>query len=285
MALTIGDAFRANAMLVTMTIKRFPLEVNDRVAAAAAETAGNAKRGSVRAVKNCLYTADAGWKNVSSELSLAYNLHRQATSEWGVSGGYRLLPNATWADYIAKVGAAQRKIDVARRKFEETYDADVATAMVALGQYAPTAYPTAKEAGARFTLSVDFTPIAAGGAPVGLPEGADEWLSDRYAKRTASNADEALDTVLERVKDYTTKLLANINEDKRFRSTSLTNITDMVPMLRAFEFTGDQRLTVLADGIESQLGGYDFKSIKKDGKGALPQVQAVLDIMGSWGTP
>lgn len=282
MTADLSMAFRANAMLVSMTIYRFPLEVTDRTAAASAEAAAHAAAGSVRAVKNRLYTADQNWKAISHELNAAYTAHRQATTEWGIGDKARLLPNATWATYVEAVGSAQVKINAARAKFIANYDADVAKAKTALGDLAPLTYPTAHDAANMFQLTVDFSPIAAGAQPIGLPEGANEWLADRYSKKAGANANIAMDGVLERVREHTATLIANLEEEKRFRQSSLTNITGLVPMLRAFEFTGDSRFSELADEIETTVGAFDFKSLKKAGKGAIPIVQSVLDVMDQW---
>ncbi len=281
---SMSEAFRANAMLVDMTIKRFPLEINDRVAAEAAETAGNAQRGSVRAMKNRLYKADDHWKGVSSQLNKAYSAHRAVTTEWGSSGA-RLLPNVAWLDYVGMVGKAKQAVDVARQKFIDHYDADVAIARVALGTYAPASYPAKERAGVQFSLEVDFTPIAAGAVPKGLPDGAVDWLSDRYRSRTMANATEAMDQVLVRVREFTGILLANLEDEKKFRTTSLSNVTGLVPMLRAFNFTGDPRFDELADTIEHRIGDYSLKSLKAAGQGAVPHVKAIIDTMNAWDAP
>ncbi len=282
MDIAMGDAFRANAMLVSLTIRRFPLEVADRIASEAAESAGNTVRGAIKSVKNRLHTADTAWRKVSHELSKAYTDHRAATTEWGVDNPARLLPNAAWQTYVVAIGDAQRRITKARDAFVASYDADVATAQMALGSYAPSRYPDAQTAGKSFQLTVDFSPIAAGSDPKGLPEGATEWLSDRYTSKTAGNASVAMDSVLQRVRDYTALLIRNINEEKQFRTSSLENITGLVPMLRAFSFTEDDRFEELACSIEDRIGSYNLKTLKRDGKQAIPHVQAILDTMDAW---
>jgi hypothetical protein len=221
---------------------------------------------------------------VAHELNKAYNQHREMTTEWGGGGkrGARLLANASWLNYVQAVGKAQSNIDTARNKFMANFDADVIKAKLALGDAAPARYPTAQQAGAAFQLHIDFIPIAKGSTPVGLPEGAPKWLAERYAEKTASNATTAMDAVIGRVREYTTVLLDNINQEKEFRSSSLDNITGLVPMLEAFSFTKDPRFAELAVEIDLRIGAYDLKSIKKEGKAAAKDVKAILDTMDAW---
>jgi len=278
----LAEAFRSNSMLVTMTQHRFPLKVADHVAARNAETAGQATVGSVAAQKNRLQGADARWRAVSTEMNTAYTKHRELTSEWGTTSQARLLTNAMWTHYIQHVGESQKRIAAARADFVAHYDDDVAIAKANLGKYAPSDYPSAIEAGNQFRLDVDFEPIAAGVSPHGLPTGAPEWLADRFAKKTVENSRIAIDNVLNRVKEHTQNLLTNLQQEKQFRSASIENIVDLVPMVRSFGFTGDNRFGQLADEIERQLGHFDLKSMKKAGKDAIPAVEAVIDRLGAW---
>lgn len=275
----IAEATRRNAMLVSMSITRFPLHVSDAAAAASAEVAAHASRGAVRAVKNRLSGADTHWKAVSAALNAAYVKHRQMTAEWGVGQAVRLLPNRQWAAYVQEVGRAQAAVAAAKTEFVRHYDADVATARTNLGDLAPSYYPSADQAARMFSLTVDFQPIASDVEPRGLPPGATEWLTDQYTKKSSINAEAATADVLRRVQEHAETLLDNVREDRRFRTSSLTNVTGLVPMIRAINFADNPQLATLADTIEGALGRYDFKTLKSAGKGALPDIQQVLDAL------
>jgi hypothetical protein len=158
----------------------------------------------------------------------------------------------------------------------------VAKAKLAMADLAPVQYPTAQEAVAMFTLTVDFKPIAANQRLVGLPKGVEEWVHDKYAQNAEKATNEAMTEVLDRVMKHAHKLADSIKEDRKFHTSAITNLTGLVPMLRSFNFTNDHRFSALADEIEGRLSHHDLKSIKKAGKAALPDVTAVIDIMDQW---
>lgn len=277
----------SSAMLVELNIKTWTGKLLDRAASKQLENATHASDGVFRATKNLLgkceeLDAIGKWRS-----SMRVNVHYAHTLPWSNSG-LRLLPTTRYFDYHQSMTKSEQEFYGLVDKFMEVYEDSVQQAQILLGDaYNKDDYPSASKLRSRFVWTLNYMPLPdAGDFRVDLGNEAQaelDRLRASYAASYEQNLQDALGNVWERL--Y--KALANMSERldyeeterhewrgnrrvrvregaKTFKNTLVSNVTEMVALLRDCNVTGDPQMTAMAERLEDALLGVTPEALRDD---------------------
>lgn len=293
-----AEALRQTAMLVTCSISKWNVRISDREAARDLNLLKEAKAGATEVKKNLLAGADAAYKDLCSTLDAARtSVHYKLTLPWVTSTqadhkGPRLLPNVHFDRYAASMHKQKQLANEQKEKFLAAYPDLIAAAKANLGQMAQAHdYPSVADVSRRFGITLDFQPIPAGSEFRGLPENTLLALSNHMAQRTQSLIANAIGDVWLRVREKVAHLIERLEpvtdeETKRFHSTVVTNITDVVELMHGFNITNDERVAAIQQELADMLAGVTADTLRDDSN-IRDEVRAkairVRDKLAAWG--
>jgi hypothetical protein len=259
----LNDAIRAVSMLVSYHTSSPSFSIKDEDAAKAAAKAAGADVEAYRAVKNLLVGNDKALTKVTAVLEKGRRTHKHFTLPWTIDdskSGPRLLPTATWLPYMQAIAKINTEFNESVTAFVTSYPTDVAAAQKRLNLTGNlgTLYPPQSELRSLFSMSVDFTPIPAGAAFQGLPEGVPAQLEQSYERRLQQRVKSAVKDSLSRAREPMQALYERLNvapENLSFRQPTVDAVIELPRLLRAWNVIGDDRITTLAADIEQIMKG------------------------------
>lgn len=296
----ISDAadIRNFAMKVTLRTRRWQGQAKDDSAVNDVKSARAAKGNVGTFRKNLLAGADSSLKAVHRAIDAARGDHYKMTLPWSIHSGAdttrrqgpRLLANASYFDYCAKMGEHRTNVVKALDDFCDDYEDCRAKAQENLGQlYDPSQYPPASEIRKQFGIDFDFEP---------LPDDAtlknstlDKVQAEKLAKlvndRTQQMLENAMRDVWNRVYDVVSHMAERLGDpNKAFHNTLITNAGDLVDLMKHANFTNDPRLDELRRDLEGRMLLHDPKELRKNPeqrKAAAQDAQIMLDKLKGYG--
>lgn len=254
-----ANALRDIGTLVRINTRAWQAKVNDGKAGRDLKTAKHAKaHDAVEVRKYLLAGAGEEHKALLASIRKIYNEGRRRTLSWGDSkDGWRLLLNTKFFDFVSAIGQLQKVMDEQRAAFKSTYELRRQAALSSgLGDLAdPSLYPEVSELDDRFGVTVEFQPIpnddGFGETLSAYKAALSTSLNKLVTKRLETAVSDGWGRLLKYVQNMATTL--KDEERNRFHKTLVSNIKDMVDILKAFDVTGDPRYAELVQLVEAEL--------------------------------
>lgn len=216
--------------------------------------------------------------------------HFLMTMPWS-DAGFRILPTAMYDEFANTFRQLRDDYNVAADKFDKAYPNYVGAAKKRLGSmFNPDDYPDPSRVRAMFSFKVSVRPC---------PDVADfrVSLADEHAEDIRANLKAEMEAVLEdamkepirriitvvdkmatKLKDYKPKTEAKRAENT-FRDSLVDNIRELLPLLGAFNLTGDKAITALTARVEKELCKNDADTLREDEKVRKLVAKSAEDIL------
>ena len=197
-------------------------------------------------------------------------MHASMTMPWSNSG-LRLLPTAQYFKYNQAMTEMQNEFYRLVEDFLDSYNDEVIDVQMKLGDlFSRDDYPTVEALRRKFAFTINYMPLPdAGDFRVDIGNEAlnevQQKYQDFYTKQynTAMNdvwtrLHKALTSMSERL-DYTDK-----ENKKIFRDTLVSNVTDMIELLRVCNVTNSTQMAAMADSLEEAMSGVTPDALRDD---------------------
>ena len=197
-------------------------------------------------------------------------MHANMTMPWSNSG-LRLLPTAQYFKYNQAMTEMQNEFYRLVEDFLDSYNDEVIDVQMKLGDlFSRDDYPTVEALRRTFAFTINYMPLpVAGDFRVDIGNEAlnevQQKYQDFYTKQynTAMNdvwtrLHKALTSMSERL-DYTDK-----ENKKIFRDTLVSNVTDMIELLRVCNVTNSTQMAAMADSLEEAMSGVTPDVLRDD---------------------
>lgn len=268
----ISENLRASATLVQFSASVWRAEVNNQKVVREAAHQANATTMDIGTFRQKLLPgADGLLKDVHSAINAARTTHYHLTLPFtrksdddGLRRGPRMLANPLFVEYIKTMGVHKRAVKEALDKFVTQYPDLRDKGMRALGNLAnPAHYPAADAIASRFSFTFDFIPIPAGQDFQGLPKEALDFLGDQMDKRLNAMLENAMKDAWDRTYTVVSRMVERLsNEEARFHGTLVSNVKDMVRLLKAMNVTNDPNLEAIRRDMEATLCKHEPDEIR-----------------------
>ena len=259
----------SSAMLVKVNISKWEGRKFDKKASNDIVASNGAERGAANVHKKLLPNSDA-LKAIIEHASAMHRIHTHMTMPWADKGD-RLLPTAQYMKYHSEMTALQNKFYALVDTFLDDYNLSIAEAQVHLGDmYNDKDYPSVDELRQKFKCALAYSPLPeSGDFRVDLPKEAIAELQTSYVNYYEEKTKQAMNDIWERLykvlKNMSEKLDYTDKENKKvFRDTLVSNVTDMVELLRVSNVANSTRMTAMADQLEEVLVGVTPDALRED---------------------
>jgi hypothetical protein len=202
------------------------------------------------------------------------------------NSGLRLLPTAQFAKYHKEMTANELIFWELVEKFLDSYNDAVIDVELKMGNlFVRADYPSLEELRGRFNITLQYTQVPeVGDFRVDLPKEAMDELTATMEKSYNQNYKAAMSDVWTRVHKY----LANMSErldysdkedKKKFNDTLVSNVTDMIELLRVCNVSNDSQMSVMANNLEEVMSGITPDALREDDYLRAETKQAVDDAI------
>jgi len=197
-------------------------------------------------------------------------MHANMTMPWSNSG-LRLLPTAQYFKYNQAMTQMQNEFHRLIQEFLDSYNDEVIDVQVKLGDlFSRDDYPTVEALQRKFGFNINYMPLPdSGDFRVDIGNEALSEVQQKYQEfytkqyNTAMNdvwtrLHKALSSMSERL-DYTDK-----ESKKVFRDTLVSNVTDMIELLRVCNVTNSTQMEAMANRLDEAMSGVTPDALRDD---------------------
>ncbi len=274
----------SSAMQVELNISNWRGKAPDKKAAKDVEAHNNAENGIVN-VQKVLLKDNEHLVALNSYVGKIRDVHKRLTMPWSNSG-LRLLPTAQFFNYNKLMTEMLNEFWRLVKKFLDSYNDAVIDVELKMGNlFVRADYPTLEELEGRFNMTLQYTQVPeVGDFRVDLPKEAVDELTATMEKSYNQNYKAAMNDVWTRVHKY----LANMSErldysdkedKKKFNDTLVSNVTDMIELLRVCNVSNDSQMSVMANNLEEVMSGITPDALREDDYLRAETKQAVDDAI------
>lgn len=217
--------------------------------------------------KNIFVGCDAVLSSIKQVINEArafhYSITLPAPKAWGTAA---FISNALVPTYRQTMTQFEIKLDSLKQHLRNEWDSMQQAAKTNLGKaYNPADYGDLEGILAKCYISVDFRPVPSGKDLSNHPTLA--FIKDAVEEETGKAYDSAITEMwgrlIESVKAARENLMKlDTGVSSRFRTEWLSNMREMLPILKGLNITQDQKFDAFADEA-SQLLCYDEKTLKQ----------------------
>ncbi len=260
----------ARTLAIDLNMSVWTARKKDKRASTKVNSDHNADRDAATVHKNLL-TGCAKLDQIKKLQSTIRSTHYSYTLPWNDSGT-RIIMTAGYPDYVADMSVLIGQFDTLVNEFIDEYDFEVISARTRLGDmFDESEYPPSWQVRDKFGVKLTCSPVA----------DVADWRLDvdteaqscfdsamqSYADVMQSRVTEAMSDIHKRL--Y--KVLANMserldyvgdNDKKTFRDTLLSNVLDIVDLMRKCNLTGDSQMSAQADTLEQALRGVSTEALR-----------------------
>ena len=259
----------SSAMLVKVNISKWEGRKHDKKASADIVASNGAKRGAANVHKRLLPNSDT-LKAIVDHSSLMHRTHTRMTMPWADIGD-RLLTTAQYMNYHNEMTALQNKFYALVDTFHDDYVLEHAEAQVHLGDmYDPSDYPSAEELRDKFRCTISYSPLPeSGDFRVDLPKEAIADLQTSYVNYYEEKTKRAMDDMWHRLYKVLDNMSGRLDyqskeDKKKFNDTLVSNVTDMIDLLRVSNVTNSPQMSAMADQLEEAFVGVTPDALRED---------------------
>jgi hypothetical protein len=221
------------------------------------------------------------------------NAHYSMTTPWS-DLGMRLCPTVKYINgYELAMSEYQQEFWVLVEKFLTSYEWEIQNAQLKLGSlFNPDEYPTTSALRDKFKFRYAAMPMPTVGdwrldveaeAAASLKAQYESFFNEQYKK--------SMEDVWRRVHETITRMSEKLDyrgdEDKKiFRDSLVSNVHEMITMLRDFNVTGDPVMARAAKELDAALEGVTPEALREDAylraqtKRTVDEVRKTIDGLG-----
>ena len=259
----------SSAMLVEVNISNWTGRKKDKRASQDVVTQNAAAAGVANVNKKLLADSDS-LRAIQQHVTATRAMHANMTMPWSNSG-LRLLPTAQYFKYNQAMTQMQNEFHRLIQEFLDSYNDEVIDVQVKLGDlFSRDDYPTVEALQRKFGFNINYMPLPdSGDFRVDIGNEALSEVQQKYQEfytkqyNTAMNdvwtrLHKALSSMSERL-DYTDK-----ENKKVFRDTLVSNVTDMIELLRVCNVTNSTQMEAMANRLDEAMSGVTPDALRDD---------------------
>ena len=274
------------SMLVEVNISHWIGRKKDKRASQDVAVQNNAKDG-VASVNKALLADNDELRAIGKLVTRIRDTHAAMTMPWSNSG-LRLLPTKQFFKYQEVMTALRDEFYKLVEAFLNKYEDAVVDVQILLGDlFSRDDYPTLEELRRKFNMSIQYTDVPTGDFRVSLPQEAIDELKSSMTASFQNNFEAAMNDVWTRLHKFLKRMSERLdysdNETKKiFRDTLVTNVTDMIELLRVCNVTNSSQMEAMANRLEEAMSGVTPDALREDDyfraetKAAVDQAIAAL---------
>ena len=262
----LNDMLAANFLAVTVSVKFWSGKVTDQEVSQEVISSKGASRNAGKFVKDLFVGADAELKEIArlqnSVRSIVYSRTAPlANNASGTQRGDRIVNALKSLELLREVKAPILDSKEAVQRLKAVYQLRVQEALSnlqALGN--PSDYPTVDEIESRFGVTVDLAPLPkiSDFSRVNVPAALAKGLGELYASQEKARVDNALADIKGRLLGELQRMASMLGkhgagEKTRLYDSLVTNLQDLVSLVRSMNVYQNPELDKLADKIEGML--------------------------------
>ena len=273
----------SSAMLVELNISVWTAAITDRKATTKVTDDARATADAGHFKKN-LMAGTSVRKDIADYAAMCRTWHNGRTLPWS-DKGIRLLPTSMFLDYKQEANSRRSYFDSKVATFVTEYPKLVAAAQINLGDlFNGTEYPSVEEVASKFAFRLVFSPVPeAGDFRLTASDVDMEELKEQYESAFETRIGDAMKTAWGKLHGTLTtiseKLTAPEGEQtKQFRSTFVSNITDMCALLSHLNITKDPQLEMARRDLQRAISNVDVEDIRSS-EGARTDLKAQVDAV------
>lgn len=259
----------SSAMLVEVNISNWTGRKKDKRASQDVVEQNAAAAGVANVNKKLLADSDS-LRAIQQHVTATRAMHANMTMPWSNSG-LRLLPTAQYFKYNQAMTQMQNEFHRLIQEFLDSYNDEVIDVQVKLGDlFSRDDYPTIEALQRKFGFNINYMPLPdSGDFRVDIGNEALSEVQQKYQEfytkqyNTAMNdvwtrLHKALSSMSERL-DYTDK-----ENKKVFRDTLVSNVTDMIELLRVCNVTNSTQMEAMATRLDEAMSGVTPDALRDD---------------------
>lgn len=273
-----------NALLVNLTVSLPAITMSDKdMQRRLIEEYGMTSSSAAHATKR-LFTK-MSWSKLSAAATAIRDVHYKYTAPSGWKGP-AILPSALYFDYMGDVDDAIARLKREGAAFAANLDQHKAEARTLLGSaFRDEDYPSADQFMRAIRVDVDIIPWPDGKqfATVAMLDTAAEQLEQQFRSRTDEKIEQAMSAFYRKLYDVVEKVAEKFSdpdrENMKVFSTLLTNISDILPILRSVNIGDSDTLRKMADEAEAKLLQFDIEDLRQSPQARRAAKYAAQDVM------
>ena len=257
------------SMLVEVNISNWVGRKKDKRASEDVVTQNHAAAGVANVNKKLLADSD-NLRAIQQHVTATRSAHANMTMPWSNSG-LRLLPTAQYFKYQQTMTDMQNEFERLITNFLDSYNDEVIDVQMKLGDlFSRDDYPTTEDLERKFGFSINYMPLPdAGDFRIDIGNEALAEVKQQYSEFYAKQYSTAMNDVWTRLHKALTSMSERLDygskEDKKvFRDTLVSNVTDMVELLRVCNVTGSSQMSAMANNLEEAMSGVTPDALRED---------------------
>ena len=260
----------SSAMLTTLKISVYTGRKLDKRASQDVEYRNNATPQMANVHKKLLGNCEE-LIAIQKHVGVARKAHSLSTLAWEDSGA-RLIVTAAYFEYTKMMSGAEQTFWKLVDDLVAVYDDATQEARQHLGYLFNEAdYPNIEELRRKFGWSLAIAPIPqSGDFRLDIQNDAMEELRLQYEQDLETKINGSMNDVWTRLHTALTNMHERIDygdheQKKVFNNTLVTNLTDVLDMLDAFNVTNDPKMRAMKAQLEDTLSGVTPDALRQDG--------------------
>ena len=257
------------SMLVEVNISNWVGRKKDKRASEDVVTQNHAAAGVANVNKKLLADSD-NLRAIQQHVTATRSAHAHMTMPWSNSG-LRLLPTAQYFKYQQTMTDMQNEFERLITNFLDSYNDEVIDVQMKLGDlFSRDDYPTTEDLKRKFGFSINYMPLPdAGDFRIDIGNEALAEVKQQYSEFYAKQYSTAMNDVWTRLHKALTSMSDRLDysskEDKKvFRDTLVSNVTDMIELLRVCNVTNSTQMSAMADSLEEAMSGVTPDALRED---------------------
>jgi hypothetical protein len=257
------------SMLVEVNISNWVGRKKDKRASEDVVTQNHAAAGVANVNKKLLADSD-NLRAIQQHVTATRSAHAHMTMPWSNSG-LRLLPTAQYFKYQQTMTDMQNEFERLITNFLDSYNDEVIDVQMKLGDlFSRDDYPTTGDLERKFGFSINYMPLPdAGDFRIDIGNEALAEVKQQYSEFYAKQYSTAMNDVWTRLHKALTSMSDRLDysskEDKKvFRDTLVSNVTDMIELLRVCNVTNSSQMSAMADSLEEAMSGVTPDALRED---------------------
>jgi hypothetical protein len=258
----------SSAMIVEVNISNWTGRKKDKAASKDVTTRNNANDG-VASVHKALLADNSDLRAIQQHVTAIRAAHAHMTMPWSNSG-LRLLPTAQFFKYQQAMTDMQNEFWRLVKEFLSKYNDAVIDVQALLGNlFSRDDYPTLEALERKFGFSISYDDVPTGDFRVALPAEAIAELTTNRNADHQNNLERAMNDVWTRLYKALTNMSDRLDygskeEKKVFRDTLVSNVIDMIELLRVCNVTNSTQMSAMADSLEEAMSGVTPDALRED---------------------
>ena len=257
------------SMLVEVNISNWVGRKKDKRASEDVVTQNHAAAGVANVNKKLLADSN-NLRAIQQHVTATRAAHAHMTMPWSNSG-LRLLPTAQYFKYQQTMTDMQNEFERLITNFLDSYNDEVIDVQMKLGDlFSRDDYPTTGDLERKFAFSINYMPLPdAGDFRIDIGNEALAEVKQQYSEFYTKQYSTAMNDVWTRLHKALTSMSDRLDysskEDKKvFRDTLVSNVTDMIELLRVCNVTNSTQMSAMADSLEEAMSGVTPDALRED---------------------